>query len=347
MRILFLTPRESKKNIGGVETHVRILTQELEKRGHEVKELSLENAMKPYGGQSSRGLSSGSKLNAWKYLWVRRDQILNADIVHIHDVFWWYLPFRFFFLTKSVFTTFHGWEGEYPPSRSAIFQKRIAQKLSRGTIGIGTFFEKWYGVSPDSVSWGVLDAKFMRLLAPRQTRGYNGGPLRIAFFGRLEEVNGIDFALEAFRMLKGSALSVQGRALRNVEFLFIGDGVARNKVEKIGRVTGMIKNPWQFLLPSDLIITNSYLCILESAALMHPIFSISTNPLKHDYLSTHPLARYISIARSPKELVDCILSYDSRKSKENLRLARDWSAAQTPQKLVDMYLDLWKGHYSN
>ena len=42
MNILFLTPRDSKKNLGGVEGHVRILTEELERRGHEVKEISLE-----------------------------------------------------------------------------------------------------------------------------------------------------------------------------------------------------------------------------------------------------------------------------------------------------------------
>ena len=33
MNILFLTPRDSKKFLGGVEGHVRILTEELERRG--------------------------------------------------------------------------------------------------------------------------------------------------------------------------------------------------------------------------------------------------------------------------------------------------------------------------
>ena len=33
MNILFLTPRDSKKNLGGVEGHVRILTKELEQAG--------------------------------------------------------------------------------------------------------------------------------------------------------------------------------------------------------------------------------------------------------------------------------------------------------------------------
>lgn len=293
-----------------------------------------------------QGRTLRDKFQAWKYLWQNRGLIKDSDIVHIHDIFWWYLPFRFLFFTKPVFTTFHGWEGDYPPRKSAIIQKRIAKILSKGTIGIGAFFQKWYGVSPDRVSFGVLDPKFMRLPSLDLAQGkrhHSDNLLRIAFYGRLDAVNGIDVALDTFRILKGRSLRTQGPSLRGkFEFLFIGDGPARKEAEKIGQVAGMVKTPRQFLLQADLVITSSYLCMLEAAVLMKPIIAISTNSLKNDYLMSHPLAPYISIARSSQELIDRILSFDLEKNKKKLQLAKNWAVEQIPEKLVDTYTNLWK-----
>ena len=63
MKILFLTPRDSKKNLGGVEGHVRILTEELAKRGHKVKELALDEIDRLNKGQAflSKGRALGYK----------------------------------------------------------------------------------------------------------------------------------------------------------------------------------------------------------------------------------------------------------------------------------------------
>ena len=33
------------------------------------------------------------KFRAWGYLWNKRDLFKWADVVHVHDVFWWWLPF--------------------------------------------------------------------------------------------------------------------------------------------------------------------------------------------------------------------------------------------------------------
>jgi len=35
-----------------------------------------------------------------------RQLLQNADIIHCHDVFYWYLPFRFLYPHKPVFTPF-------------------------------------------------------------------------------------------------------------------------------------------------------------------------------------------------------------------------------------------------
>ena len=91
--VLFLTPRRSDRYLGGVEKHVKILSEKLREKGIGVDELSLSNID-----------LKNNKLKAWLYLWKNRKSILSSDIIHIHDVFWWYSPFRFLFFWKP-FTT--------------------------------------------------------------------------------------------------------------------------------------------------------------------------------------------------------------------------------------------------
>lgn len=313
-----MTPRNSRTHIGGVEKHVRILTKELEKRGHRVSEFSLD-------GRERKG---GGKLRAWRYLWERRHQLRRADVIHIHDVFWWYIPFRLLFPTKRVYTTFHGWEGKYPPSTGAVFQKKLAQRFCYGTVGIGKFFLHWYGVSPTKVTYGALDE--ITLQRAKQL----GPPTRIrtlAFFGRLEPVNDIAIVLSALAELKKTGYSV----------MFIGDGSARTRAEKIGPVTGLVHSPVHFVMSSDAVIACSYLSILESFALARPVISIATNPLKRDYLSTHPLSRYFPICSSTAEVIEHVRRLAVSRSRERIFAGQNWARKQTPEKLADLYESLW------
>ena len=321
MKLLFLTPRLSSL-LGGVERHVRLVKKELERRGHQIEELSLKGP-----GPVRWGLAI--KNAAWGKLWDSRHLIRESDAVHVHDVFWWYLPFRFFYPNTRVFTTFHGWEGVYPPTKSAILQKKLAQRLSWGTIGVGTFFEKWYGVKPMLSTFGALEPETREI----GTRAKVPEKIKtVAFFGRLEQVNGIDVVLSTFSELRK----------RKYQILYIGDGSWRAKAEKVGMVTGMVKNPWRFILKSDLVITSSYLSMLETAVLSRPIVSVATNPLKRDYLLTHPLAPYITIVSSPRELLYAIETFDISKHQSAIQNARSCATEQTPRKLADLYEKLWK-----
>lgn len=330
MNLLFLTPRFSS-GPGGVERHVAILKKELEKRGHRIRELSLEGP-----GPAEQGMAL--KSSAWKRLWRNRHLIKHADLIHIHDIFWWYLPFRFLFPRKPVFTTFHGWEGVYPPSKSAIIQKRLSQRLSLGTIGVGCFFKKWYGVTPTLTTFGALEHEVREI--GEKVRTQAGVRVKrpnkiktVAFFGRLEQVNGVDVAIPALR-----ALSKQG-----VDIQFIGDGSYRGDARKIGPVTGMVKNPWRCLVSSDLVVTSSYLSMLETAAFSKPIVSIATNPLKRDYLMTHPLASSVSIVSSSEELFNTICCFDVSKRRICMTEAQLWAIKQTHRKMADLYERLWEG----
>ena len=370
MNILFLTPRDSKTNLGGVEGHVRLLTEELVRRGHEVKELALDGL---YKGPTLpwQGRTLGYKFRAWIFLWDRKELFRWAEVVHVHDVFWWYLPFgllnrvRIFFGSfnlfnrvverdtndpnehpndtnrKSIFTTFHGWEGVCPPSLSAVAQKRLAKFLSDGTIGVGSFFKKWYGVETDRTVWGVVDQK---IDGPYKgpTLLWQGRTLRtLVFLGRLEEVNGMKIVLRALKV-------GPWRTLRSDLFrcIFVGEGSYREQAEKLGRVTGMVKNPLKYLVDADVVIASSYMSMLEAAAMGKPIIAIANNELKMDYLTTHPLRKWIKVVKNAEELIEEIRGLYKgptllQQQDRTLKNASRWAIRQTPERLADTYESLW------
>ncbi len=159
MKILFFT-RLFFPHIGGVEKHVLEISKELIKRGHKVTVITED-----LDGTSSKEKFDEidvyripvtqtwfKKFQIWYWLLKNFSLIKDADIIHCHDVFFWYLPF--IFLKKKVYTTFHGYETIYPPHRKAIQIRKLSELLSRGNICIGAFIEKWYGTKADVISYG-------------------------------------------------------------------------------------------------------------------------------------------------------------------------------------------------
>lgn len=146
MRILFLT-RRAWPEIGGVEKHVGEISKALKRRGHKVTIISERNIKYPH-------IKYLGIIFIWLWLFKHRKLIKNADVVHCHDVFIWYLPLRFLYFKKPVFTTFHGWEGIWPIPLKNIFLKRLAAKFSWGTISVGHYVEKYYGIKADKIIYG-------------------------------------------------------------------------------------------------------------------------------------------------------------------------------------------------
>src|SRR5437868_6675780 len=121
MTVLFLSRRFSP-HLGGVEKHLKHLCVELQKNSpkplkiqvvteqdqadlaeHEVID-GVEVFRIPLTDQKT------NKKQLWSW-WRAHQQLLQAaDIVHIHDVFFWLLPFRFQYFFKPWFMTFHGYE---------------------------------------------------------------------------------------------------------------------------------------------------------------------------------------------------------------------------------------------
>ena len=146
-------------HVGGVEKHVQKITDILSKK-HQITIVCEKHDPKLPDYEVNRGVAiyrigGEGKLFIWKW-WFRHLNLINdADIIHIHDVFFWFLPFRLPYWSKKVFMTFHGYEGVSAPNWKQILWHKLAAWLTRGNICIGDFHKKWYGVKPDFVSYGA------------------------------------------------------------------------------------------------------------------------------------------------------------------------------------------------
>lgn len=311
MRILFLT-RLYWPHIGGVEKHVESLSLSLRKKKYQVtiltekfdrnlKDTEIRKSLKIVRFFYPRTKYLGL-IYIWLWLFKHIDLIRDSDIVHCHDVFIWYLPFRFLFPKKPVYITFHGWEGVYPIPWKNIFFKKVAAKLSKGNVSVGKYIQKYYGIKPDFVTYGAVDTT---LLYSNVVKERN----LIVYIGRLEKDTGLPIFL---------------KNLKNVRYkkvLFCGDGTMRQECEKYGQVLGFV-DPKPYLAKASICFPSGYLSALEAIAAKCEIMLAWDNPLKRDYWTLAPFYQWI-------------------KNKDTAS-AYNWVKGQTWNMLADSYLSLWR-----
>jgi glycosyltransferase involved in cell wall biosynthesis len=338
MTVLFFS-RLFYPHIGGVETYVLALSQALRKRGHRiivVTELSERKSKEKdtYEGIEIHRIANlkdnwFKKFFIWSWLWKNRTLLEKADVIHCHDVFFWYVPFLVVFLQKPVYTTFHGYEGEFPPSKRAILVRRVSEMLSFGTICTGEFIKKWYGTKPAFIIYGGVEKQEKedrkQGIKKKQKR------LNILLVGRLEEDIGIKTYLEVLAALKGKKIPF------TLEIL--GDGPFRKEVEQLGKVHGFVSDISSYLARATVVFASSYLTILESFAHEKLVVGVYENALKKDYLMMTPFAKYMLVGNDPVELAS-----ELAQTRRNTALAKKaylWVSGQTWERVADTYLKLW------
>lgn len=328
MNIIFFS-RLYFPHIGGVEKHGREVAEGLVKKGHQVTIITLKHEEKLPEIEIKGGVKilrlpySDNKFTIWKNLLKKKELIKKVDIIHCHDVFFWYLPFKFILPSKKVFTTFHGWEGQFPIPKKNILVRKISEKLSCGNICIGDYIKKYYGTKPNYVTYGGSGYKDRgdQLKKIKNTS-------KITFIGRLDKDTGIEEYLTTLTKLKEK---------HNLKITFVGDGAYKKHAEEIGTVTGFVKDITPFLKQPTLVLSSSYLTILEAMALGRPVFSLYQNELKKDYLKLFPGARHMRIASSADELIKQIENYRQGPS----LTAKKFASQQTWDKVINIYLKLW------
>ena len=290
MKILFLS-QYFYPHIGGVEKHVLMVSRELVKFGHQITILTLKHDVKLKSFELIQGIKvvripyCESKRGKWRKLWQNRQLFKSADIIHCHDIFFWYLPFCLLLPFKPVFTTFHGWEGKFPVPFKNLVLRKLYEWLSWGNICIGGYLAIWYKTKPDFISYGAVEPIKIKPVKPKTKH--------LVFIGRLQADLGL---LEYFKAFK--ILTKQG-----YKITFVGDGPLRQKAVKLGRVVGKVNNIQPFLLSASHVFCSSYLIIWEALRLKRQVFALYNNGLKKDYLISFPAAKHIHISGSAQELI--------------------------------------------
>lgn len=345
MSILFFT-RKFYPDIGGVETHVLEVSRLLVRYGHNVTVIS-ELPINSIGNQKKinevfegikiRRISAGKddwfkKFRIWKEIIKNINLIRKADTIHCHDVFFWYFPFKFIFPKKKVFTTFHGYEGKYPPRKSAIIVRRISEILSNGNICVGDYIRQWYGANPDYVIYGGVKTDQKSNL---KNQIYNS-ILKIVLVGRLEKDIGVSTYLKALEILKSKN--------SGFEFSAFGEGKLANRLKKYGKVYRFTDEITERIKESDIVFASSYLLILEALIAKKIVISVYENKLKEDYLRTSPFADFIYICKDAKEVVQVVeyIKNDPWKSESMIEKGYIFAKEQTWDGVCKIYLRLWK-----
>lgn len=345
MKILFFS-RLFYPHIGGVEKHVEEISKRLLKRGHEVTVLTEKFDKSLQDNEIINGIKViridvgrndwFKKFHIWKEIWINMKLIQDADIIHTHDVFFWFLPFRFLFLKKKVFVTFHGYEGNNIPNLKSKIMHKIAEKLSNGNICVGDFLKKWYGTKPDHVIYGGINL-------PKSIKQKKiGREIKFLFLGRLEEETGIMEYLKAIASLKNE--------VSKFELTILGDGSLLKESEKFAKKNdinvsfkGFQENVEKYLDETDFVFTSRYLGILESLALKKFVFAVYNNAIKKDYLTLSPFSIHISISGNYKELGGEIEFYLRNKKIKEDKISKgyDWVKDKTWGNVTIEYLKLW------
>lgn len=345
MKVLFFT-RSFYPHIGGVETHVREVGKRLVELGHSVTivteeqfSTSEEISAKLTGNLDGIKIyripiavsEKQKKYTIWRWLWEHKVLLEEADVIHAHDVFFWYLPFRFRYPFKKVYTTFHGYETVFPPQKNAIRLRKLSEKLSAGNICVGDFIKKWYGTHPTFVTYGGVAKS-----EPAHSEWHIANrKLRISFMGRIEKDTGVAEYVNFLALLHKNKV--------DFSFTAIGEGSLKERFREFGETVGLVEKPELYLKRSDIIFASSYLSMLQALVHKKLIIAFYDNPLKKDYLLMSPFADYIIAEATPEEAFKKLKHFilNPNRLKKMITEGSEWAGEQTWEQVTDLYLKLW------
>lgn len=314
MTIIHVTPAAAPSK-GGVETHVTRVVELQQKSGYQV---SILTKAQPH-----------TKLSTWLFIFKHLNKLVAADVVQVHDVFWWLLPVYpvLWLRRKKIITTFHGWEGTYPIRWQAKLQRWVYNQLSTKSVHVGAWIQEFYWDKPDLVIYGGVDQS-EALISSSQS-------LKLVFIGRLEPENDIEKYLEFVNLLKQRI---------NVDLIWVGDGSYHDDCAKVGVVTGMVDDTKKYLDEASVVLAASYLSILQAQAAGKIVVSLYSHKLKQRYLESYPGSAFLLMSNQPRILAESIaILLRSSKDRHQLeQAAKQFAIVQTWQKIVKQYEELWQ-----
>lgn len=345
MNIVFFT-RHFYPHIGGVEKHLLQVASLLSKK-HKIIVISEQHdpelpETEIYNGITIQRIpiktnEKQKKFEIWKYLFSHKDILKSADIVHIHDVFFWYLPFRLIFPSKKVYMTFHGYEGDSLPTRRAILSHKIAEVLSWGNICVGDYLQKWYGTKPTIVTYGAIRPQKSAPVSFKSSK-----KIKALYIGRLEKEAGIIEYLKLVKRLVETGHKISVTVLGNgSQYTQAYSYVKRYNLPVVFK--GFVESVETYLPRFDMVFTSRYLGTLESMYYKKPVLCVYNNAIKRDCFVLSPFSDWIYLASNTKELYDQYreIMTNQKERVGNCSKAHAWVRRETWQKMAKHYEQLW------
>lgn len=335
-------------HIGGVEKHVAKIASVMQAHGHEVHVITQSHLPNvpdysyingvhvhrlPYFKPTTLFPKLTYKLHIWRNLWRLRSVWWMSHIIHVHDVMWWLMPFLSLIPRKKLFLTMHGYEsGLEKPNAKQIRWKQWAFHQAQKSIGIGSFFEKWYRVSPTKILFGASDIyKSTQLTGKKKP-----GSLHITFVGRLEPEHGLLELLQAVKSI---------HKYKKLLVTIYGDGSLRNEAEEFTKkyklpvhFTGFVEDIVTPFQQADMVMASGYLAIIEALQMQKPVMAWEGNEAHRTYLANTPFSSTIIRVATPQEIEKNLTKKITTPAKKTVA----WVREQTWQKVAKAYYQLWQ-----
>ncbi len=332
MKIVFFT-RCFHPHLGGVEKHLLNLSRTLVKQ-HDVTVVTekhsddlpenevIDNGIKVLRMSTNGIQGKNKKFVIWRWISRHSDLLNRADILHAHDVYYWIIPYKLTHPGKSTYVTFHGWEGVYPVPSKNILIRKICELLATKNICVGDYIPRWYGTSPDMTIYGAVS----------ESQKTSTKSNSLLFLGRLDKDTGFDQYLELQKV----------KAFHEYKFVVAGDGPLRSRSTYTVDYKGFIHNTQGLVAKSSLVFATGYMSILEAFIAKKLVLSTYSNPLKGDYLLSHPMAKNIVIGRSSGEVSGVYQRLTKHTINSMIEENYSWAKTQTWEKLANDYKTIWK-----
>ncbi len=328
-------------HIGGIEKHVQKVIKLLDARGHEVIVITADftGKLAPeelYGNvRVMRFPATRSPLRV-KFWFMRQGLLLrSADAVHVHTSHLFDFLNQWITPSRRLVYTAHGWGGKYPiPQESILTTQRCVSRVAK-LVCVGEFIGKWNDVRPDVVTYGAVEVSNVRL-----SKKCSG---QICMLGRLANDTGSVVFAQGIRMY--------AEKFDSVKVVVCGDGTLTKDIQNLldhpkidMEFRGFVENAEEAVAASPVTMTSGYLGILEALALGSIVLSVADNPVKEDYLSLSPMAKYIYIARSSNDVAEflCRTLNDTSTRRQQTDEGRQLARSQTWNLLVDQYEKLYE-----
>ena len=343
LRVLMMAQRY-KPYIGGVEKHVEQVAEALARRNCKVTVLTTRpDARLPererVGATDIIRLPTGIDRNPLlllKWFASNREMMREFQIVHCHDfvpILLWATPFRMVLPGRPIFATFHGYERDPVPLYFKYIRK-IAERLVRGSLCVGSFIERVYGTNCFATPIGAVP----------QTAKRASGKNHAIYVGRLEPDTPVLEYVEALA-------TVAGESKREMEFTVCGDGSLREKLEGMcqdrgvhARFLGNVRNPEPHYLNADAALAGGFLSVLEAMSYGLPVIAYAGTALKHQYYeSVLKAGGKISIQSSAAGVareMERLLKFPKLHNHLSKR-AVDFAEKNDWSRMANLYLNLW------